>query len=223
MRFFRSTGYGAAVTIWIALVIVAAFEYAPSAEGFLGSTDRLLYFHVPCAWVATLAFLTCAVESALHLRRGDRESDRRAAIAARIGLAFTLLATVSGSLWAKVMWNSFWNWDPRETSIVILMLIYAAYLALRDAIDDPERRGRLSAGYALLAVVTVPFLVFIVPRLMASLHPDTILNARRKIDLDSRMFQVFMSSLLGFTGLFAWIFALEDRIEALEERKENAS
>lgn len=219
MKLLRSPLYGAAIAAWLAAVTVGAFFYAPPAIGFLLNTDRILYFHVPCAWTATLAFLVCAIESIVHLRRGDIASDRRAAIAARLGLLFTILATVSGSIWAKVMWNSYWNWDPRQTSIVTLMLIYAAYLALRESIDDPERRGRLAAGYAILAVVTVPFLMFVVPRILQSLHPQPVVNAQMKREMNSRMFQVLMASLAGFTGLFFWIWALEDRIEELLERR----
>lgn len=220
MKFLRSPLFGAAVGAWLLLVIWGAFAYAPPAIGFLLNTDRILYFHVPCAWTATLAFLVCAANSIVHLRKGTMESDRRAAIAARLGLLFTLLATISGSIWAKVMWNSYWNWDPRQTSIVTLMLIYAAYLALRESIDEPDRRGRLAAGYALLAVVTVPFLMFVVPRILQSLHPQPVVNAQMKREMHSKMFQVLMASLAGFTGLFFWIYALEDRIEAARERLE---
>jgi len=220
VKYLRSTLFGTLISGWIALVIVAAFLYAPSAKGFLLNTDRILYFHVPCAWTATLAFFVCAIESIAYLRSGAAAADRRAAIAARLGLLFTVLATVTGSIWAKVMWNSYWNWDPRQTSIVTLMLIYAAYLALRESIEEPERRGRLSAGYALLAAVTVPFLIFIVPRVLQSLHPQPVLNANMKMDMNSRMVQVLMASLCGFTGLFFWLYALEDQIERILDRNE---
>jgi heme exporter protein C len=89
------------------------------------------------------------------------------------GFLFSILATATGSIFAKVVWGSFWNWDPRETSILILLLIYGAYFALRSAIDDAERREQLAAVYALLAFVTVPLLIFVVPRLAeSSLHPN---------------------------------------------------
>lgn len=203
---------------WFCLVIWAAFFYAPAAVGFKGQSSRIVFFHVPQAWVAVLAFCVNLVASLRYLRRRDLVDDARAAAAARLGLLFAVLATVSGSLFAKVMWGSFWNWDPREISIAILLLIYAAYFALRQAVTDPERRGSLAAAYAILAFVTMPFLVFVVPRIYWSLHPDTIISAQGsvRVQMDARMFQVLMGSLLGFSGLFVWLYSLEVRLARLK-------
>ena len=131
---------------WVLLVIVAAFFYAPSATGFKGESARIVFFHVPQAWVAVLAFCVNLVASIRYLRKRNPLDDARAAAAARLGLVFSVLATVTGSIFANVMWNSFWNWDPREVSIVILLLIYAAYFALREAVPDEERRASLAAA-----------------------------------------------------------------------------
>ena len=125
----------------------------------------------------------------------------------------------TGAVFAKIMWGAYWNWDPRQTSITILLLIYAAYLALRSAIDDPERRAALSAVYAILAFVTVPFLVFVVPRIYWSLHPDTIINTRGANEFDSRYTQVLMASLVGFTGLYVWLYTIGCRIESIRQRR----
>jgi heme exporter protein C len=203
-----------ALGVWLVLVILAAFFYAPSAAGFKGESARIVFFHVPQAWVAVLAFCVNLVASLRYLRTRNPIDDARAAAAARLGLVFSVLATVTGSLFANVMWNSFWNWDPREVSIVILLLIYAAYFALREAIPDDERRGSLSAAYAVLAFVTMPFLVFVVPRIYWSLHPDTIIGAtgKLKLQMESRMLQVLLGSLVGFTGLFSWLYTLEVRL-----------
>ncbi|MGE5235451.1 MAG: cytochrome c biogenesis protein CcsA [Acidobacteriota bacterium] len=197
---------------WLVVVIWAAFFYAPTARGFKGESARIVFFHVPQAWVAVLAFCFNLIASLRFLRKRDPLDDARAAAAARLGLVFSLLATVTGSLFAHVMWNSFWNWDPREVSIAILLLIYAAYFALREAVPDEERRASLSAAYAVLAFVTMPFLIFVVPRIYWSLHPDTIINTRGSIDMESRMFQVLMGSLVGFTGLFVWLYTLDVRL-----------
>lgn len=197
--------------LWILAVIWGAFYYAPTARGFKGESARIVFFHVPQAWVAVLAFCVNLVASLRYLRRHDPLDDARAAAAARLGLIFCILATVTGSLFAHVMWNSFWNWDPREISIAILLLVYAAYFALREAITDEERRASLSAAYAVLAFVTMPFLVFVVPRIYFSLHPDTIINTKGSMDMESRMFQVLMASLVGFTGLFVWLYTLDVR------------
>lgn len=208
--------------VWFFVVIWAAFFYAPAAAGFKGESSRIVFFHVPQAWVAVLAFCVNLVASLRYLRHRNLLDDARAAAAARLGLLFAVLATVSGSLFAKVMWGSFWNWDPREVSIAILLLIYAAYFALRQAVADPERRGSLAAAYAILAFVTMPFLVFVVPRVYWSLHPDTIISAKGsvKVQMNPRMFQVLLGSLLGFTGLFWWLYSLEVRLSRLKLRRE---
>lgn len=201
-----------ALGAWMLLVIWAAFFYAPTAQGFTGESARIVFFHVPQAWVAVLAFCVNLVASLRYLRGREPLDDARAAAAARLGLVFSILATVTGSVFARVMWGSFWNWDPREVSIAVLLLVYAAYFALREAIPDEERRASLSASYAVLAFVTMPFLIFVVPRIYWSLHPDTIINARGSLDMESRMFQTLMASLAGFSGLFYWLYSLDVRL-----------
>jgi heme exporter protein C len=204
--------------VWLAGVIVAAFFYVRPAEGFIGESSRIVFFHVPMAWIAVLAFLISCIASVMYLIRRDPRDDIRAAVSAGLGLLFAVLATTTGAVFARIMWNAYWNWDPRQTSITILLLIYAAYLALRGAIDDPERRASLSAVYAILAFVTVPFLVFVVPRIYWSLHPDTIINTRGN-EFDSRYTQVLMASLIGFTGLYVWLYTIGCRIEAIRQRR----
>jgi heme exporter protein C len=202
---------------WIAGWMLAAFLWAPLVP-VLGETTRVLYMHIPAAWVTVLALGWSMVHSILYLKRRRMEHDHQAAAASEIGLMFCVLATVSGSLWAKAMWGSYWNWDPRETSIFFLLLIYAAYLALRAAIDDPARRARLAAIYSAVAFVSVPFLMFVVPRIYFSLHPDPIINPRGKLDMDPRIRIVFFAMLLGFTGLFFWIQSLRVRVARIESR-----
>lgn len=199
----------------MAVIIWAAFLWARPAENFVGESSRIVFFHVPTAWVATLAFLLAAVYSALYLKRRRVEDDEAAAGAARLGIVFCTLATITGSIFAKVMWNSYWNWDPRETSIVLLLLVYGAYLGLRGAVEDPERRAALSAAYALVAFVTVPFLMFAVPRMYASLHPDTVINARGKVEMSSDIRTVFFSSTAAFTALFFWMYRLDRKASRL--------
>jgi len=191
--------------IWMTLVFISAFLWTPLAQG-LGEFTRILYFHVPTAWVTVLAFLIGAVYSVLYLKKRDIKYDLTAEAASQIGFIFCILATLTGSIWAKVSWGSFWNWDPRETSIFILLLVYAAYFALRSAVEQPDRKAALSAVYSIFAFITVPFFVFIVPRVYASLHPDPLVNTQGKINMDSKMLITFLSSLFGYTVLFFWMF-----------------
>ncbi len=202
-------GLGMAVICW------GAFLYARPAENFVGESSRIVFFHVPQAWVATVAFGVAAAYSLAYLRTRRIEHDDAAAAAARLGFLFCVLATVTGSIFARVMWNSYWNWDPRETSIVLLLLVYGAYLGLRGALEDPERRAALSSAYALVAVVTVPFLVFFVPRMYQSLHPDTVINAEGKVKMSPDIRLVFFSSMVAFMGLFFWIWNLDRRVTRL--------
>jgi heme exporter protein C len=197
------------------IVILAAFYYAPLAAGFLGQSSRILFFHVPMAWTAFLAFFVAGFWSLRYLLGRRPRHDQAAAAAIEIGLVFGVLATLTGSLWARIMWGSYWNWDPRQTSIVLALVFYGAYLALRDAVEDDEKRARLSAAYALLGLVVTPFFFFIVPRITYSLHPEPVINARGKIEMESRMLQTLLASTLGFSLLFFWLHGLATRIRSL--------
>ena len=206
---------------YMAAVVAAAFLWPEPAEGFLGESSRIVFFHVPCAWTSTLAFLVAAAYSVAYLRSRNPWHDEIAAAAVRLGLLFGVLTLVTGSLFAKIMWGSWWNWDPRESSYLLLVFLYGAYLFLRASIDDPERRARIAAAYALFAAILMPFLVFVAPRVTASLHPQTVINPQGKILMDGPTKAVFFGALFGFSGLFLWLLSLEARLERLARRRRN--
>ncbi|MCJ7459866.1 MAG: cytochrome c biogenesis protein [candidate division Zixibacteria bacterium] len=202
----------------IGTVVVLVFLMPPPQKE-LGDISRIFFFHVPVAWVTVLAFLVAMVNSILYLSRKDPVYDLQAAISSQLGFLFAILATVSGAIFAKNAWGSYWNWDPRETSVFILLLIYGAYLALRSAIEAEDRKANLSAVYSILAFITVPFLVFVVPRVFQSLHPtDSIVNSQIKIQMPPLVLLVFLSSLLGFSLLFVWIYNLEVKLNILYKK-----
>ena len=205
--------------LWIAAWTVIALQWAPLVPG-LEETTRVLYFHIPSAWISVLALAWSMGHSLAYLRRRRIEHDDHALAAAELGLVFCIGATISGSLWAKAVWHSYWNWDPRETSIFFVLLIYGAYLSLRSSIEGEERRARLSAIYSTAAFVTVPFLMFIVPRIYYSLHPDPLINTSGKIQMDPRIRISFLAMLVGFTGLFAWMLSLRVRVLGVARRLE---
>ena len=207
----------------LAVMILTFTVPIPEIPG-LGSMARIIFLHVPTAWLSVLAFLLSMIYSVQYLIKKDIVYDIKAYSAAGIGFLFCILATVTGSLWAKFMWGSFWNWDPRETSIFILLLIYGAYFSLRSAIENREQKAKLSSVYAIIAFVTVPFFIFILPRIVQTLHPDPLINTTGKINMDSSMLRVFLFSLFSFTLLFIQILNLKIRLEKLyfiNQNKEN--
>jgi len=209
-----------ALGVWMAAVIVASFLYIPAIAGFgaTGETARLIVYHVPTAWVAVLAFLMATVQSIRYLQKRDLNLDMRALVNAELGMVFCVLATVTGAIWSRAAWGMYWNWDPRQTSIAILLMIYAAYFILRGALSDAELRARLSAVYAVLAFLTVPFLVFVVPRVFPSLHPN-LGGVEERVSIMSReVLVVFLASIAGFTAIYAWAYRLQVRVLALHDR-----
>ncbi|GIV17828.1 MAG: hypothetical protein KatS3mg022_3263 [Armatimonadota bacterium] len=201
--------------IWVAGVTAAAFLWLPPAQGFRSpEAARMVVFHVPCAILTFVAFLVNAVYSWHYLRLRHPLADAKANAAAELGMLFAVLATVTGSLFAMEQWGSAWNWDPRETSIVMLMLVYAAYFVLRGAVEEKSKRARLSAAYALLAFPAMIFLIWILPRIVESLHPTNTLFSRSGLDPSYRI--TLWSFFAGLLAVFIWMFRLRLRVELAE-------
>src|ERR1022692_3759133 len=204
----------------MAAMVACAFLWPAPAEGFLGESSRIVFFHVPCAWTASLAFLVAAAYSAAYLARGNPWHDDIAAAAVRVGVLFAAIALVTGALFAKIMWGAYWNWDPRESSFLLLLFLYGAYLFLRAAVDDPTRRARIAAAYALFAAVLMPFLVFVAPRVTQSLHPQTVINPQGKILMDGPTKVGLFAALTGFSAIFLWMLSLDARASRLARADE---
>ncbi len=194
--------------LWYELPIIPGLE----------EKARIIFFHVPTAWLAVLAFVMALFYGIKYLRKKDHLDDIRSSSAAGIGLLFCTLATVTGAIWAKFSWGTWWNWDPRQTSIFVLLLIYGAYFALRSAVESEEKRASLSAVYAIIAGVTMPFFMFVMPRILSSLHPEPLINVQGKVHMNTVMLVVFLSSLVGFTGLYYWMWSLHMRAQRLSLR-----
>ena len=212
--------------LWLAAVIVGAFEYAPLAAKFIGQSSRILFFHVPMAWAAFTAFIAAGVYSLRYLFGGRAPGsyrqvrhDRAARAAIELGLLFGVLATITGAVWARIMWGAYWNRDPRQISILAALIFYGAYLALRDAVEDAEKSARLAAAYAVLGLVVTPFFFFVMPRIADfTLHPEPVINARGRVEMNPRMLQVLLASGAGFTALFFWLHDLRTRVLAVADR-----
>lgn len=209
--------------LWLLILLLTAgtlyavFFLVPPAMG-LGYLVRIAFFHIPVAWISVLAFLVSAIYAVRYLRQPSRHLDVVGAESARLGLIFVLLATASGAFFSKLTWGAYWNWDPRQTTIFVLLLIYAAYLTLRAAIPEEKRRARVAAIYALFSFLTVPFLVFIIPRFYFSLHPSPVINGSGSIDMDPIMLKVLMASLLDMTLIY--IAVLRQRVKVKEVHHE---
>ena len=183
-------------------IIAAVFFVVPPAEG-LGFLVRIIYFHVPTAWLAVIAFFTNAFFAAKYLKRRNLSDDLMSSYAAKIGFISVILSTISGAIFSKLTWGAYWNWDPRQTTIFVLILIYGAYLTLRLSVNDIKIRAKVSAIYSLLSIMTVPFLMFILPRMYFSLHPS-IINSNG-IDMDQTMLIVLIAALFDVTLIFIYL------------------
>lgn len=191
-----------------AVMLLAAtlrvFFFTP-VEAVMGPVQKVFYFHVSTAWVGMLAFGVAAVVGIFYLRTADRKWDLAAIAAVEIGLVFTLVCIVTGSIWARPIWNTWWTWDPRLTTATIMELVYAAYLMLRQGLEDPERRARFGAVYAIIGFISVP-LTFISIRIFRTIHPVVIggndPSASGAFDMSSSMLTTFMFSLVTFSIVF---------------------
>ena len=162
----------------MAFVCYGAFFIAKGAQNFgaTGDSARIVFFHVPSAILSSVAYMVATYYALQYLRKtSDLDNDAKSAIAIEIGFLFCILATVTGSIFSGAVWGSYWNWDPRQTSIIVMLLVYASYLVLRGAVtDNTSKRARLSAVYVLVSIVPALFLIWVVPRIPAlqTLHPN---------------------------------------------------
>ena len=203
-------------------MIIASYV-TPAPQQQIGESSRIFYYHIPQAWFCVLAFAMSMIYSIRYLRSRRMEFDDRAVETALLGFVFCLLATVTGSVFARIAWGSlFWSWDPRQTSVFVLLLIYGAYFALRGAVQDPDRRAALSGVYSIFAFVTVPFLIFVLPRMVPSLHPeDSIIDSSMEFTMDPLVGMIFFSSLALYTVLYFWMLNLSGRIGRLVRVRED--
>lgn len=226
------------LTVLVGLLIVVgvylSLIWAPEAANLATETERLVqrvfYFHVSSGWVGFFAFGVTAVAGIAYLVTKRRRWDSVALSSVEIGVVFTTANVISGSIWAKPTWNTWWPWnDPRITSAAIVWLIYIAYLMLRNAIDDPERRARLASVYGIVGFISVP-VTFLSIRWWRTIHPAVIGSASETaqggFDLAGTMviallFSVFTFTLLYFV-LLHYRLKLEDLREQVDELKAEA-
>lgn len=180
---------------------------------------RNTYFHVPMWFALMFLFIASVVYSVRFLMHPNPDFDRRAAAYAETGLLFGGLGLVTGMLWAHYAWGAAWSNDIKQLMTAVALLIYLAYFILRASFDEPEKGARLAAVYNIFAFASLIPLLYIVPRMFASLHPGATGNpAFGSQDLDNTMRMVFYPAILGFTGLGFWIAELRIRYQRLADK-----
>jgi heme exporter protein C len=189
-----------------------------------GDSVRIMYIHVPTVWVAYLAFAVTAFSSGMYLFRRVHSLawDRVAGASAEVGVLFMALTLVTGSLWGRLTWGVYWEWDARLTSTAFMFVTYVGYLAVRRLGGSPHARARRSAVLGLLAVLLIPLVHFSV-ELWRSLHQEaSIANPSGDVTVEDMMLVTLMIGLVTFTLLYVWLVMHRQRTMYLEDRFEDA-
>lgn len=203
-----------AVTVWSFLIL-------PSRGFMQPDLARIFVWHFPCPMVAVSLLALAGYFALQYLRTQNREWDERAAAANELAYLFSLLTMATGMLFSKVQWGAWWQWDPRQTSFLLVLLIYAAYFAIRGAYSDVDRRASNSSAFALAAFLPAMFLIFVFPRLpqVQSFHPsDSIMKGQIK----GEYAYVVMSVMLLLTVLTVWLYRLRVRVGLMEINRERS-
>ena len=215
---------GIASALLFAFGIVDALLLSPP-DYQQGESVRIMYVHVPAAYLASQAYLLLAGMSALYLIWRNPLADMAAATAAPIGAAFTALALVTGSLWGRPTWGTYWVWDARLTSVLVLLFLYLGYLALRQAVETPDKARRLAAWLAVIGAIDLPIIRFSV-EWWNTLHQPASLLRPDGPSIDPSMLRPLLVMMAAYQAffLFVWARGLRARLaprlkhETLEER-----
>jgi heme exporter protein C len=210
----RALGVAALVAVVVSATL--SLVVAPP-DAVQGEVQRLMYVHVPAAWLAYLSFFVVFVASVAYLKTRRIRWDRIAAASAEIGVLFTALAIALGALWGKPIWGTWWTWDPRLTTTAMLLLIYLAYLAVRRVVDNPSRRARWAAVIGIVGFVDVP-IVHLSVVWWRSLHQQATLLRVGGPEIHGSMLAALLVGVAAFTLVYAYLMTLRLRVGRLEER-----
>jgi heme exporter protein C len=207
---------GAAVVLMVLGLYLALIEAPPDYQQ--GQAYRIMYVHVPAAWMALMVYALMAAASVIGIVWRHPLAETAARAAAPIGAAFTAIALVTGSLWGKPMWGTYWVWDPRITFELLLLFLYLGYMGLRSAFDDLQRADRVSAVLAIVGIVDVPIIHYSVIW-WNSLHQAPSLMKFSKPTMPPEMYIPILAMFLGFTLLFAALLLTRLRAEVLNRER----
>lgn len=209
---FKSLTFVTLMLIITALIMV--FVYAP-VEVTMGIVQKIFYFHVAAAWVGFMAFFVVFLMGILYLKTKNKKWDMIASVSAEIGVVFTTIVLITGPIWARSAWNTWWTWEPRLTTTLILWFIYMGYLFIRSMIQSDKKRVYASV-YGIIGFVDVPIVFFSIRWWSTYLHPVVI-----KTDdpgMSPPMLYTLITSVIAFTFLYFLLLKLGWDIEVLRER-----
>lgn len=206
---------------WLAAGLLAVGLYhalvASPVDYQQGDTVRIMYIHVPAAWMALFVYAAMAVASAVALIWKHPVADLWAKVTAPLGAGFTFLALLTGSLWGKPMWGTYWVWDARLTSVLILFFLYLGYIALRGAFDDPQRGAKAAAVLSLVGAVNLPIIKYSVDW-WNTLHQPASVFRMGGPTIDAEMLLPLFLMALGFKAYYVWYGLLRMRGEIVATR-----
>jgi heme exporter protein C len=211
-----------AVTLLLmAVAVYMVFFYAPM-EAVMGQVQRVFYFHVATAWVGMLGFGVAALAGIVYLRTGNMKWDVWSLAAVEISVVFFFIAIVTGSIWARPAWNTWWTWDVRLTSAAIAELIFAAYLLLRQGIEDPDKRARFAAVYSILGFISVPITFFSIRLVDRTIHPVVIAGSSGEgtFAMTPTMLHTLLFSIAVFSIFFVTLLWHRIRLGTLANKVE---
>jgi heme exporter protein C len=217
----KLTAMNIVTAVLLLIASYMAFLYAPT-EQTMGAVQRVFYFHVGAAWAGALGFLVTVVAGFLYLRTGERRWDIMGLSAVEVGLALITMTILSGPIWARFAWNTWWTWDPKLTAAAVMWLAYAAYLMLRQSVEDPNRRARFGAVYGIVAFASVIMTFFGVRLIERTIHPSVVgasaSTAEGDFGMTARMLQTMIFSFVTFSFVFVTLLMHRMRLERLADR-----
>ncbi|WP_317195586.1 cytochrome c biogenesis protein CcsA [Echinicola shivajiensis] len=208
--------------ILLAYTIVAGLLFEVPRLPILNETIRALYFHVTMWFGMILMLMVAVAYSVKYLRSGNLQDDDVALEFTNAAILFGVLGIITGMLWAKFTWGDYWSGDPKQNAAAIGLLMYFAYLILRNSLTDVHQRARIGAVYNIFAFAAFIPLIFILPRLTDSLHPGNGGNPGfNAYDMDSKLRMVFYPAVIAWTLLGVWLSNLRIRAKRLERKLED--
>lgn len=212
------------VALWMTGVILAGFLIPIPDIPILKQSARNLFLHVPMWFTMSVCFAAGLIYSIRYLNNPDPVIDRKAETATQVGLIFGLCGLFTGSVWARFTWGTWWTFaEPRMNLAALAMMIYVGYFVLRTAFDNPEKRAKIAAVFNVFAATTIPFLLYIIPRQLPSLHPGADGNPAFSDITAPELRYIFYPAVIGFIMLSVWLNDILNRYKNVKSHIEQST